>query len=109
MLFNSYFFLFYFFPIFLLLYLLLRKRIRLANLLIIVFSLLFYASFGIWNLPILVIPLVLDYVVGRAIFKSKKRKTKIVLAFLAISINIILLGYFKYFNFFVNSTSEIFH
>lgn len=109
MLFNSYFFLLYFFPIFITIYLLVRKQIKLANIIIIIFSLIFYASFGIENLPVLIIPLVLDYILGNAIYKAKKKKNKRIFAGAAIIINILILGYFKYFLLFNDVVNGITH
>lgn len=99
MLFTDHFFLFYFFPIFFLIYLLVHKNITLANLVIIIFSIIFYSSFGIQNIPILLIPLILDYLLGIAIYKNKNKVQKKILLFSGIILNLLFLGFFKYLGF----------
>lgn len=99
MLFTDILFLFYFFPLFISLYLLTHQNNIVANLIIVIFSLLFYASFGLNNLPIFVIPLVLDFAVALGIHKFRGRLLSKVLLTTAIAINVGLLAYFKYYNF----------
>jgi len=103
MLFTDHFFLLYFFPIFFIFYYLFRKSLFFSDTVLIIFSLLFYASFGINNLPILLIPLFIDYFAGIYLQKQKSaRKRKIILALLIIG-NLLLLGYFKYAAFTITS------
>jgi len=101
MLFIDHFFLFYFFPGFFLIYLLVHKNITLANIAIIVFSIIFYSSFGIQNVPILLIPLIFDYILGIAIYKNKNKAQKKILLFSSIVMNLLFLGFFKYLGFFL--------
>ncbi|MCL5439134.1 MAG: hypothetical protein M1268_04060, partial [Patescibacteria group bacterium] len=81
-----------------LLYLPLSKKIRLSNVIIIIFSLLFYASFGTQNLSVLIVPLFLNYVVGMSLPIPGNKERKILLA-LSILGNVGILVYYKYFNF----------
>lgn len=99
MLITSHLFLFYFFPIFIALYYFIYKRITFANILIILASLVFYASFGLENLPILVIPLVFDYILGIVLFKTKKKTHRKLLLTFGIIANLAVLIYFKYSSF----------
>lgn len=99
MLFTEHFFILYFFPVFLLFYFLFR-RIWYQNIIIIVFSLLFYASFGLYNLPIFLIPLVIDYAAGLYIYYVKSEEQKKNALWTVIAANLALLGYYKYFGFF---------
>jgi len=105
MIFTDYFFLVLFFPVFLITYLLVYKTIPLANIIIVLFSLLFYASFGLENLPILLVPLVLDFFVGLIIFKIKRKSIKKYVLITAIFFNLGLLAYYKYTGFFINNLS----
>ena len=101
MLFNSYFFIFIFLPIALLGFHFIGKRglHRLAISWLIGASLFFY---GWWNpayLILIIISIVFNYTVGAFLCK---KQNKAILIF-GISINIGLIGYFKYANFFVDN------
>lgn len=103
MLFTDHFFILYFFPVFFIFYYLFRKSLIYSDLLLIFFSLLFYASFGLNNLPILVLPMLVDYYAARYLEKQKSIiKRKIVLAILIVG-NLLLLGFFKYTPFVLGS------
>jgi len=99
MLISDHFFLLYFFPAFILLYLVFSRRIALGNLIIIIFSLLFYSSFGLKNLPILIFPLVADFLIALWIYKTKNQKQRFWILSTAVFLNLLLLGYYKYANF----------
>lgn len=108
MLTAGHFFLLYFFPIFILIYLIFFKFVRVRDFIIIIFSLIFYASFGIENLPILIIPLIIDYFLAVYIYKSKNKLSRKLLLTFGILVNIGLLGYFKYANFFAINLEPLF-
>ncbi len=97
MILTDYIFLIFFFPIFVTVYFLFRKRISLQNLVIIVFSLIFYASFGIKNTLILVLPLVVDYFAAIMVGKSRSHFWRKFLMILVVLGNLALLGFFKYY------------
>lgn len=112
MVFSSITFLFFFLPAFLLLFYLLWKRTNLQLLLLLLGSLLFYfwgESLLIW---ILLTSTGIDYLVSLAISKEwnsdksntaaslRKRKLWLTVSIVA---NLALLGYFKYFNFFLEN------
>lgn len=84
-----------------------KKSLFLSDVIIIVGSLLFYATFGSKNLSILLIPLIIDYFLGRQIGNSTGFMRK-VLFVVGIVINILLLGYFKYSHFFVAQIASFF-
>lgn len=112
MVFSSITFLFFFLPAFLLSFYLLWKRTNLQLLLLFLGSLLFYfwgENFLIW---ILLTSTGIDYIVSLAISKewqSDRSNTAVSLRrrklWLTVSIvaNLALLGYFKYFNFFLEN------
>lgn len=108
MLVSDHFFLLYFFPIFIATYLLFGKKITLGNIIIIFFSVFFYASFGLENLPVLIVPLIADYFIAIWIGRTKNKRRRKLLLLIAVVLNILLLGYFKYANFFSSNVLPFF-
>ena len=106
MIFSSIIFLFAFFPIFfLILYWIPTQKIRWQNIWILLASLFFYA-WGAGKFFFIVIgTLVVDYILGGWIIK-KRKYTKLFVA-LDVMMNIAILIYFKYFNFFLDNTNAI--
>ncbi len=104
MLFNSLDF-FLFFPVVVLIYFLVPVRNRILFLL--VASYFFYASWKIEYLGLIIISTLIDFWVGKKIYKSKEKHQK--RGWLAISLiaNLSILFTFKYFNFFLESVAEI--
>lgn len=100
MIFNSFDF-FCFFALFLPLYFLLRgqQRIYLA----LFASYLFYGWWDWRFLGLLLTSTVLDYTLGLQMGKSTTHQGRRSLLLLSISINLGILGFFKYFNFFIDS------
>ena len=99
MLFNSFLFIFCFFPIFYVCYLLLTKlkdeikeKIFLIN--IIIFSLFFYSYWNLNYLPIICISIIINFYFSKIIIK-KKNKYFIIFPVL---FNLSLLFYYKYFS-----------
>ena len=59
---------------------------------------------GIGDFYILIIfSTIIDYVVGYRVYYSKTIKSKKILVFVSLVFNLSILGWFKYFNFFVDS------
>jgi len=84
------------------------RSLNLSNYIIIAGSFIFYASFGIDNLTILFIPMLLDFLLGIVIHHSKNIKTKKLLLLLGILVNLAVLVYFKY-TFFIASNLLLLH
>jgi alginate O-acetyltransferase complex protein AlgI len=102
MLFNSGVFL-KFFAGFLLLYWLVRNHLRARNILIVAASYLFYGWWDYRFLGLILISSVLDYAVGLGIARqSDPRRRKLWLT-ASIVVNLVILGFFKYFDFFATS------
>jgi alginate O-acetyltransferase complex protein AlgI len=105
MLFNSYNFLFFFLPIFFSLIILSfnffnKKKIFI---LVILFSLIFY-SFDNFNFTFLLfLSIILNYFFSIKIDKTNNYKFKKTFLVLIIIINLFVLGYFKYYNFFIEN------
>lgn len=105
MLFNSYEFVFAFLPIVLLGFFLIgRRNNTLAALFLGGSSLLFYAWFNPESVPILLISIFFNYYLG---LKISNNHSLLTLRF-AIFCNLAVLGFFKYFNFFLYSITSIF-
>lgn len=109
MVFSSLLFLFRFLPIVLVCYYVVPRRFR--NVVLFIFSLIFYA----WGEPIyvclLLISSVVDYTLGRLVsgFLAKKQRSRARVCLLfSIIINLGILGVFKYANFFISCFDNLF-
>lgn len=109
MVFSSLLFLFRFLPIVLVCYYIVPRRFR--NVVLFVFSLMFYA----WGEPVyvglLLVSSVVDYTLGRFIssFLAKKQRNHArVCLLLSIMINLGILGVFKYANFLISCFDNLF-
>lgn len=105
MVFSSITFLLYFLPIFLIVYYTAGKRMR--NIVILAASTLFYAWGAPWFIFILLASTFLDFYLVRWMYQSTKAKHKKSLLILSITLNVGLLAYFKYANFFVDNVNTI--
>ena len=100
MLFNSYTFILVFLPFTLLAHrLALRCGPRLASASLLISSLIFYGYWSLAHTAWLVLSILVNHLVSRAMVHSKQAK---LLAIAAIGFNLGLLGYFKYYGFFSN-------
>ena len=106
MLFNSSNFLL-FFPVVFILYWLVSKKVVLQNWVLLVSSAIFYAFWDWRFLFLLAFSIGLDYVSGIQINKSTDQKTRKLWFISSIAVNLIFLGFFKYFNFFIASFTEV--
>jgi D-alanyl-lipoteichoic acid acyltransferase DltB (MBOAT superfamily) len=106
MLFNSTVFL-QFFAAFLLLYFLCRDSLAARNLLIVGASWLFYGWWDYRFLGLLIFSGCFDFLVGRLLAgAAAPRKRKAMLG-LSVAVNLSLLGFFKYYDFFVGSLAAL--
>ncbi len=107
MVFSSFPFLWIFLPIALIGSVLTQKKG--SNVFLLVMSLLFYA----WGEPkyivLLLLTISLNYCCGLLIDSCKSGRQKSLITGTAIIINLLFLGYFKYFNFFAESLNALFH
>ena len=114
MLFNSYEFIFLFLPITFFVYFWLnKKRLTIASKTWMVFaSLFFYSWWNILYLPIILGSILFNFTVGSSIsrmqsIESKKRVSRKTLLVFGLVSNILLLGYFKYMDFFIANTNMV--
>lgn len=103
MLFNSIEF-FLFLPIVFGLYWLIGgKNIKTQNLLIAIASYVFYGWWDWRFLSLILFSTLVDYSIGVALGKKEKPSTRKILLWISICVNLGFLGFFKYYNFFVDS------
>ena len=106
MVFSSLLFLFLFFPVFLICYFIAPAKFR--NMVLCIFSLIFYA----WGEPIYIVLMifssVVDYFNGRLIEKYESQKIRRLVLIESIIVNLGLLGFFKYTDFLITSVNNIF-
>jgi alginate O-acetyltransferase complex protein AlgI len=105
MIFSSSVFLLYFLPVFLIVYNISATKYK--NWILLFASLFFYA----WGAPkfifVVVGSVIVDYYIINSMYNSTKRKNRQKLLTLSIAINLGLLLYFKYANFFVENLNEV--
>ena len=117
MVFSSYVFIFVFLPLVLLGFYLLPRlissggRLRTAqNLLLIAASLVFYGYYNVYYLFIIIASILMNYVLALAMqrFDLSRPAFAKALFILGILFNIFLIGYFKYYDFFIENINFIF-
>ncbi|MBU1667650.1 MBOAT family protein [bacterium] len=110
MLFNSYVFIFAFLPLTFFVYFYLNhKRLTQAGKGFLVFSSLFFYSW--WNiayLPIILSSMLFNYLLGNLLSQDQKSFSKKTILTFGITVNLTLLGYFKYSDFFIENFNTIF-
>jgi len=108
MLFNSFDFAIFLPIVFILYWFVFNKNLRLQNLLIVVSSFIFYGWWDWRFLFLMVGSASVDYVVGILLKgQTDKKKRKLLLA-ASITINLGILAFFKYFNFFIDNFVNLF-
>ena len=106
MLFNSYIFIFVYLPVVFATYFFLGKYAghKLAIFSLVVASFVFYGYWDCHYVPLLFASICFNYLIGRCITKSLKKKAWLLLG---ISGNVLLLGYFKYTDFFLDTVNYV--
>ncbi len=107
MLFNSFDFA-VFFPIVFLVYWAFHKNLNIRNGLLLVASYLFYGWWDWRFLSLIIFSSLLDYILGRYIHLENRPGRRKILLFISLFFNLGFLGYFKYFNFFIDSFVQAF-
>lgn len=103
MLFPTYDFLLFFIIIFILASFL-KSKVTAYKYFIFFVNLIFYSFFGIHVLELLIINLIINYLIIEGITASKNKHCFLILGLI---VNLIYLGFFKYYNFFIDSFQEI--
>ena len=103
MLFNSFEY-FIFLPIvFLLYWFVFNKQLKLQNVFLIIISYVFYGWWDWRFLSLIAFSSLIDYNIGLQLGKTQIAKSRKLLLYTSILVNLGLLGYFKYFNFFIDN------
>jgi len=111
MLFNSYVFILAFLPLTLLGYFLLGKlpeRIQLNKLFLVLASFLFYGYNNPNYVPIILLSILVNYALSQMMLKSEKKMIRLPLMLLGLGLNLGVLFYFKYHDFFCENINSIF-
>ena len=108
MLFNSIDFLVFLPIVFLLYWKVFQKNLRLQNALILVSSYIFYGWWDWRFLSLILFSTIVDFFIGQFIFKSESNKKRKMLLITSLLVNLGLLGFFKYYNFFLENFVQAF-
>lgn len=108
MIFNSIDFAIFLPIVFILYWFVFQKNIRIQNILIVIAS---YTFYGWWDwrfLGLILFSTIVDYTIGLLLKKQEDNNKRKYLLYTSILINLGLLGFFKYYNFFVSNFVEAF-
>ena len=108
MLFNTIEFLIFLPIVFILYWFVLNKSLAHQNSLILLASYIFYGWWDYRFLSLIFISTIIDYKIGLSIQKQNTHKKKKLLLYCSVLFNLILLGFFKYYNFFIESWTDLF-
>ncbi|MBL7836944.1 MAG: MBOAT family protein, partial [Bacteroidetes bacterium] len=103
MLFNSIEFAVFLPVVFILYWFVFNRNLKLQNLFLVVVSYIFYGWWDWRFLFMMAFTTIVDYWVGLGLKRSNDNKRRKVLLLISIILNLGLLGFFKYYNFFVDS------
>ena len=103
MVFTSISFIYYFLPLLLICYFVVPKKFR--NIILLMFSVLFYFYGEPKYILLMLIEVFISYVIGLLIDKYKSKNILVI----GIFIHVLLFGIFKYFNFVIINVNNLFH
>ncbi|WP_262147818.1 MBOAT family O-acyltransferase [Chryseobacterium foetidum] len=107
LLFNNGFFV-YFFTLFILLFFLLKNHHTARRYVFTFFSLYFFYKASGWFVGLVVVSALINFALSNLIYRLKVKSGKTSLLILSIVINLAILFYYKYTNFFITVSNEIF-
>lgn len=108
MLFNSIEFVIFLPIVFVLYWFVINRNLKMQNFFVLVASYVFYGWWDWRFLSLIVFSSIIDFTVALQINGSNDKVKRKILLFVSIIVNIGLLGFFKYYNFFVDSFVEAF-
>ena len=103
MLFNSLEFTLFLPIVFLIYWFLVNKNLKLQNFFLLIASYVFYGWWDWRFLSLILFSTIVDYLVGIQIYNSPTKQLKKVWLWVSLGVNLGLLGFFKYYNFFIKS------
>ena len=107
MLFNSLEFLFFLPTVFIVYWNILSKSLKIQNSFILFSSYIFYGWWDWRFLTLIAMSTIIDYFVGLGIYNAVENNTKKFYLWISIFFNLSILGFFKYFDFFINSWLDL--
>jgi len=110
MLFSSNLFLYTFFPLTVVLYFALRRvtaSVRVSNLFLLVVSCFFYYWGSGSFILVFFLSILLNYLTSRQLHATKKRRCRQLILFAGIALNLLILGYYKYYAFLHSLISKL--
>ncbi len=108
MLFNSFEFLIYLPTVFIIYWFLVQKNIKLQNVFLLVASYVFYGWWDWRFLSLIVFSSIVDFLIGVYLSKTENNQKRKLLLSISILVNLGFLGFFKYYNFFLESFVDAF-
>ncbi|AUP77239.1 MBOAT family O-acyltransferase [Flavivirga eckloniae] len=108
MVFNSLEFFIFLFIVFVLYWFLFKKSVKIQNIFLLVVSYVFYGWWDWRFLSLIILSTTVDYFVGIMIDSSTNKSKRKQWLWLSVLFNVGLLGFFKYYNFFVDSWVDMF-
>ena len=108
MLFNSIEFLLFLPIVFVLYWFVFDKKLKYQNLLILISSYVFYGWWDYRFLSLILLSTIVDYFIGLGISNQAFLKNKRILLWCSVLFNLGILGFFKYYNFFIESWIDLF-
>jgi len=111
MLFNSYIFMLAFLPVTLIVYFLLGRlpaRMPLNKLFLVLASFVFYGYNNPSYVPIIVLSILVNYALSQMMLRSDKKAVRLPLMLLGLLLNLGVLFYFKYYDFFAENLNAAF-
>jgi D-alanyl-lipoteichoic acid acyltransferase DltB (MBOAT superfamily) len=103
MLFNSIDFLIFLPIVFIIYWFVVNKNIKLQNLFIVIASYVFYGWWDWRFLSLIIFSTMVDFIIGLKLENQKNQKKRKLFLWVSILTNLGLLGFFKYYNFFVEN------
>lgn len=107
MFFNSFEYAIFLPIIFIIYWFILNKNLKLQNLFLLISSYFFYSCWDWEFLFLLAFSTILDYISGLKIYNSNTQIKKKIWLIISVSINLGFLGFFKYYNFFIESFADL--
>ncbi len=110
MLFNSYLFILAFLPVTLIVYFTLNRfnLFTVGKVWLIAMSFVFYGYFNPMYLPIIVISIILNYALSQCMLSGAKKWVRTLCYVIGLAGNLGVLGYYKYYDFFVTNINAVF-
>lgn len=107
MLFNSFTYLFFLPIVFFGYWFLFQRNLKLQNFFILVVSCVFYGWWDYRFLSLIFLSSIIDYVISLKLLNTLIQSQRKILLMVSLIANLGLLGFFKYYNFFIESFSEL--